>query len=282
MPDTQFVSRDYLAAIGARIVAGRAFSEVDRLGQPQVMLVNETLARSGIAGPNPIGRRLYAYGDEPWEIIGIVEDVRQAAPEQPPDPQIFIDFRQVPISERVSGVGLYFVVRAEGEGDVLAGSIRSIVRSLDPRAIVDNIAPMDALVANAVVRPRLYAAVIGIFAGVAVVLAAIGIYGVVAFAVSQRTREIGIRVALGAERARVMTLVVGQTLFLVGVGLVLGVAGAAAVTRYLEGMLFGLTPLDPATFVSVCVTFSVVAVCASLVPARRATRFDPLVALRYE
>ena len=135
---------------------------------------------------------------------------------------------------------------------------------------------------NSIAQPRLYAALLGIFAGVAVVLAGIGIYGVMACAVAQRTREIGIHVALGARRSQVMALVLGQSLLLVAVGLTLGLCGAAAVARYLEGMLFGLTPLDPTTYLVVSVMSAAVAILASYVPARRATTVDPLVTLRCE
>ena len=144
------------------------------------------------------------------------------------------------------------------------------------------VATMEQLVSNSISRPRLYAVLLGMFAGVAVTLAAVGIYGVLAYAVTQRTREIGIRMALGAERWNVMGLVMGQSAALIALGIALGLAGAAAVTRYLDTMLFGLTPRDPATFIAVSLTLAAVATLASYVPARRATRVDPLVALRHD
>jgi len=141
---------------------------------------------------------------------------------------------------------------------------------------------MDQLVSTTIARPRMYAVLLTIFAGVGVVLAAVGIYGVLAYSVSQRTREIGIRMALGAQRSSVVALVLGESAALTAVGIALGVAGAAAATRYLEGMLFGLTPLDPATFVAVSLLFAAVAALAAWVPARRATAVSPLTALRCE
>jgi len=144
------------------------------------------------------------------------------------------------------------------------------------------VATMEQLVSNSISRPRLYAVLLGMFAGVAVTLAAVGIYGVLAYAVTQRTREIGIRMALGAERWNVMGLVMGQSAALIALGIALGLAGAAAFTRYLDTMLFGLTPRDPATFVTVSLTLAAIATLASYVPARRATRVDPLVALRHD
>jgi putative ABC transport system permease protein len=141
---------------------------------------------------------------------------------------------------------------------------------------------MERIVANSTSRRRLYATLLGVFAGVAAVLAAIGIYGVIAYAVAQRTREIGIRMALGAPRAQVINLVLRQSLVLTAAGIVLGIAGAAALVRYLEGMLYGLTPLDPATWIGVAVLFAIVAAIAAYIPARRATAIDPLHALRAE
>ena len=281
-PDARLVSRDFLSSVGIQAVAGRTFGENDGPGQPRVLLINETLARSGLLGATPVGRHVYALGDQPWEVIGIVEDVRQFGPAQRVDPQLFIDFRQVPESQRLSGVGLYFTVRVDGEPTALVPDVRTITRSLDSQTIVDNIAPLEQLVSNAVARPRLYAVLLGIFAIVAVLLAAIGIYGVMSHAVTRRTREIGIRVALGARRSTVMALILRQSLVLTVVGIALGAGGAVALTRSLEQLLFGLEPLDAATYTAMSVLFTAVAAIASYVPAHRATRVDPLVALRHE
>ena len=177
---------------------------------------------------------------------------------------------------------MYYAVRTDGDPISVASSIRGVVRQLDPHAIMDNVATMEQLVSNSTSRARLYAVLLGLFAGVAVALAAIGIYGVMTYSVAQRTREIGIRMALGAERSDVMGLLLGQSIPLIAVGLVLGLLGAAAVTRYLQGLLFGLTPLDPTTFVAVALLFALVAAFASYVPTRRATKVDPLIALRCE
>jgi len=176
----------------------------------------------------------------------------------------------------------YFVARTGGEPTALVPTVRDIVRQLAPGTTVDLVAPMEQLVSNSISRPRLYAVLLGIFAAVATVLAAVGMYGVMAYAVAQRTREIGIRIALGAERADVMRLVVRKGLVLTGVGLAIGLVAATVATRYLESFLFGLTPLDPSTFVGVSLIFALIAMLASYIPARRATNVDPLVALRYE
>jgi predicted permease len=281
-PDTRLVSKDFLSSLGIRVVAGRTFAEGDGAGRPRVLLINETLARSGILGATPLGRHVYALGDQPWEVIGIVQDVRQFGPAQRADPQVFIDFRQVPESQRISGVGLYFSVRVDGDPSALVPAVRTISRELDSQTIVDNIAPLAHLVSHAVARPRLYAVLLGIFAAVAVLLAAIGIYGVMSHAVTRRTREIGIRVALGARRSAVMGLVLRESLVLTAVGIALGAAGAVALTRSLDQMLFGLTRLDAATYTAVSVLFTAIAAIAAYVPAHRATQVDPLIALRQD
>ncbi len=281
-PDTQFVSRNFLSAMALPLLAGRAFGDNDGAEQPQVMLINRSLARSGFFGEQPLGKQIYALGPRPWEIIGIVDDVRQSSLIESPAPQIFIDYRQVPVDERMAGVGLYFSIRTDSDHATLASSIRTLTPQLDPQAMLENIAPMNQLTSATLSRPRFLAVLLGIFASVAVVLATTGIYGVMAYAVTQRTREIGIRVALGAGPVRVMGLVLGQSTVIILVGVILGVAGAAVVTRYFGELLFGLTPLDPATFISVTVLFASIATMAAFVPACRATRVDPLIALRFE
>jgi putative ABC transport system permease protein len=214
--------------------------------------------------------------------VGIVEDVLQVSLTEKASPQIFIDFRQVPASEPLAGVGLYFGIRTDGERTSIASDARGIIHQLDRQLIVENVAPMDALVSNSIASPRLYAVLLGIFAAVAVLLAAIGIYGVMSYAVTQRTPEIGVRMALGASRAQVMRFVLRQSLVLTAAGLLVGLGGAAAVTRYLDQLLFGLTALDPATFVGVSLLFGIIAALAAFIPARRAVRVDPLIALRFE
>jgi putative ABC transport system permease protein len=277
-PDTRIVSRDFLTAMGIRVVEGRGFGPADTDGRPKVLLINRTLARTGLLGPHPIGTQVYAAGKAPWEIIGIVEDVRQYGLDQAPDPQIFIDARQLPSGNP----NPYFAVRVDGNPAAFAPTIRETVKELSPHGVVDNIATMDQLVSNSLSRPRLYAVLLGLFACVAAALAVIGIYGVMAYSVAQRTREIGIRVALGAERSEVMRLVFGQSLLLTTAGIALGIAGAVPLTRSLDRMLFGLSPLDPATFIGVSVLFAAVAAAASYVPAHRATKVDPIVALRLD
>jgi putative ABC transport system permease protein len=242
--------------------------------------------RSGFLGDHPIGRQVYAIGRAPWEIVGIVEDVLQFDLDREPDPQIFIDYRQDPAAQVAPPPGVpppapYIAVRTADDAFIVP-NLRSVVRELEPLATVDNVATMEQLLSNSLARPRLYAVLLGIFAAVAVALTAIGIYGVMAYSVAQRTREIGIRMALGARPGAVMSLVLKQSVVVTAIGIAIGVAAAMALTRYLAGMLFGLTPLDPATFIVVSLASAAVATLASYAPARRATRVDPLVALRCE
>ena len=179
---------------------------------------------------------------EPWEVVGVVADVRQRSVIEPATPQIFMDQRQVP--GPTGGSALNMVVRIDGDAAALLSDLRSMVAQADPTAFVDNIAPMDRIVSNTYARPRLYALVLGIYAVVAISLAAIGIYGVMAFAVVRRTREIGIRMALGARRRQVQALVVRDSAIVAGAGLAIGIGGAVWSSRLFEGLLFGITPLD--------------------------------------
>jgi predicted permease len=277
-PDTRIVSRDFLTVMGIRVVEGRGFGPDDVAGRPKVMLINRTLARSGFLGPDPIGMRVYAAGKDPWEIVGIVEDVRQYGLDQAADPQIFIDVRQLPSGNPTP----YFAVRADGDPGVLVPTLRQLVTQIDHRAIVTNVATMEQLVSNSLSRPRLYAVLLAVFACVAGLLAAIGVYGVMAYAVAQRTRELGVRIALGAERSAIMRLVLAGSMRVVLAGIALGLIGAVWLTRYLDRLLFDVSPLDPATFAAAALAFAIVAGVASYLPARRATVVDPMVALRHE
>jgi putative ABC transport system permease protein len=302
-PDTRLVSSEYLETMGIRVVRGRGFQAGDGAGQPPVVLINQALARSGFLGANPIGTRVFVSGSVtfdprildatrgapgPWEVVGIVDDVHQDDLGEEATPQIFVDYRQLPGPSGPPGSPMYFAVRTSGAdastaaAAATAAGIRPFARQLDPLALVDQIAPMTELVASSIAQPRFFTTLMGVFAALAVALAAIGIYGVMAYAVVRRTREIGIRMALGAGRARVLRLVLGQSLLLTTLGIICGVMGAAAATRYLEGFLFGLTPLDPTTFAAASLAFAAIATLAALIPARRATRVDPLISLRVE
>ena len=281
--DLRIVSRAYLDAMRIRVVAGRGFADSDGPGRPRVLLINETLARQEFPGQSPLGRLVYIGRDVmPWEIIGIVSDVRQFGIDQAPQPQMFADMRQWSNEPLVFMTGAYYVVRTAGNPASLVPGLRGVVAGVDPAGKLFNVAPMEQLVSTTIARPRMYAVLLGVFAAVGVALAVIGIYGMLAYSVAQRTREIGIRVALGAQRSQVLRLVLGQSLVVTGIGLVIGLAGAAMLSRYLERLLFGLTPFDLSTFAAVALLFCVVAAIASYAPARRAANVDPIVALRCE
>ena len=273
------VSRDYFRVMGIRLIEGRSFSRRDDASGAQPILVNREFARRFLRGERLVGT---IVGQSPmtYEVIGVVDDVRHAGLDADVQPEYYVDLRHFALTDAISPS---LVIRSQEDPATLALTIRSVVRDIDPRVGVDlNVATMSDIVAESVARPRFNTVVLAAFAAIALALAATGIYSVVAFSVAQRTREIGIRMALGALRSDVMGLVLRQTALMTAAGILFGVAGAAAVTRSLAGLLFGVTPLDPATFIVVSLVFAMLALLASYVPARRATKVDPLVALRYE
>jgi len=275
-PGLHAISPRFTTAMGLRIVEGRGFSEGEAARHEA--LVTRAFAGSAFFDGPALGSQIYAGRDQ-WEVVGILDDLNQFSLQQRPNPEMFIvDF--VPPPPGLGGS--YFAVRTSIEPGALFASVRGIVRQLDPNATVDNMATMDQIVSNAMSQPRLYAVLLAMFAAVAVALAAIGIYGVLGFIVTHRRREIGIRIALGARPGQVMTLILRQTAVVTIVGVIAGVIGAASFSRYLEGLLFGVTPLDVATFAAVIAVFAAVAALAASVPARRATRIEPQVALRAE
>jgi predicted permease len=271
--DMRTVSRDFAAAMGMRIVAGRSLREDDE----RAVLMNETLARSGFLGPRALGQRvLVAANPHPFEVVGIVRDVRQYGLDQDPDPQVFVDARQLP----PGNPSPYFALRVDGDPTGYVSSVREAVRELDSSAVVDNVATMQQVVSNGLSRPRLFAVLAAAFAIVGAFLAAIGVYGVTAYSVTQRTRELAVRLALGARPVELLVVVIRQGVAWTVVGLFLGVIGSVALSRYLQGVLFGITPADPATFTVVSAMVLIAAILAAFIPARRITRVDPLVALR--
>jgi putative ABC transport system permease protein len=279
-PNVQRVSEGFLTVMGIPILEGRGFDARDVAVAPRALLINSTLARSGFLGEHPIGRRVYMEDATPWEIVGVVGDVRQVGLDTEAGPQVFVDFRQAPggTSDRA-----YFALRTEPGADRDSGTVtrlREAVRAVDPHASIDTVATMEQIVSHSVAKQRLYAILIVLFAIAAVLLASVGVFGIVAYAVTQRTREIGVRMALGASRHHVLRLVLGQSFWLVGEGLAAGLLGASVTTRLLSRWLFGVAPLDPVTFVAAAILFAIVAGTAAWLPARRAIHVDPLIALR--
>jgi putative ABC transport system permease protein len=271
--DMRTVSHEFVTAMGMRIVAGRTLRQDDE----RAVLMNETLVRSGFLGPQALGQQVLVAGHpDPFEVVGIVRDVRQYGLDQDPDPQVFVDARQLPPGNPIP----YFAVRVDGDPTGYVSSVREAVRQTDSSAAIYNVATMQQIRSNALSRPRLFAVLAAAFAVVGALLAAIGVYGVTAYAVTQRTRELAVRLALGARPAELLLMVIRQGVTWTLVGLPLGVAGSIALSRYLQGVLFGITPADPTTFAGVSAMFLLVAILATLIPARRIARVDPLVTLR--
>jgi putative ABC transport system permease protein len=296
-PSLRPVSPGYLTATGARLLEGHDLPVVEGGRSMPAIVISRTVARRFSAAGSPVGQVVdwHMRNQSPVElqVVGVVEDLRNTSPDREPYPEVFIDYRQLlPLLERwgdsaprqdQTAIGLLsFAVRTRGDPAAAVPDVGRIIRAVDPQAGIDAILPLARLVASSVARQRFSAVMLGVFAAVAGLLAAIGVYGVLAYAVVQRTHEIGIRMALGARRAQVLAVVLRQGLILSAAGIALGLAAAAAGTRLLRSMVFGITPLDPATFGVVAVMFAFVAALASYVPARRATLVDPMVALRSE
>lgn len=278
-PDTRHVSQDYLRTLGIRVVEGRGFNEGDRTGAQQVLVINESLARSGLLGPDPVGRYVYALGIAPWEVVGVVADVRQSGLDHEPGPQVFIELRQLPGAATLTGA-MDFVVRTGGDPASLAPTVRRLLAEIAPMATLDKVTPLDAVVSDSIARPRLYTALMAFFALTAVGLAGLGIYSVMSLGVTERTKEIGIRIALGAGRAEVMTLVASRAAVLIGLGIAGGWLGAVALSRYLQSLLLGVGALDPRVYGAVAVAVAACGAAACVVPVLRATRIEPLRAIR--
>lgn len=281
--DARYVSHDYLRVMGVRVVEGRGLDAGDGAGQPRVLLVNRALAEREFPGESAIGQQVYVGRDtEPWTVVGVVDDLRQFALERPAEPQFFIDLRQWTGGMPLFPGGAYFAIRSDASVDVLLPDIGAAVRTVEPAASVFHAASMAQLVDQAISVPRLYVVALALFAVLGLTLAVVGLYSVLAYGVVQRHREIGIRMALGARRRQVVALVVGDGWRMTAVGLAAGLVGAAAFAQTLESLLYGVPPLDVATYGTVALVLAVVATLAALLPARRATTIDPAITLRCE
>jgi len=282
--DWQVVSDGAFEALGERLVAGRPLSVSDtELSQPVVM-INETLAKTYFPGRDPLGRRIkMSSKNAPWmTVVGVIKDERHNGVTAAIKEKFFVPYTQFAIQTGRPARGMTLVVRTDGDPMALAGSVRAEVRRLDPNLPVANVRPMTAVVDASMATPRLTGSLLTVFAALALSLAAVGVAGVLAYLVSRRRREIGIRMALGASRGVVMGLIVRRGLTTAGVGIAAGAVAAFFLTRLLEGLLFGVAPRDPATFAMAAGSLLLVALLASAVPALRAARVDPLEALRTE
>lgn len=285
-PYMQFsvVSRSYFSTLGIPIRRGRPFEAGDREGTPSVIVVNEAGAAyvRDLTGSDPLDARISVEGpDGPFmQVVGVVADVRAGPPRQDPAPHMYFCFEQIPGSESFAGMAL--IATGAGDAASLGPAFRSAVGSVDPSVPLMSMRSLDAVLGDGVARERLATTVLGIAAGLALLLASLGLYGVLAHAVTQRTAEIGVRMALGAARGSVLRSVLARGLALTGAGLVVGLAVATLAGRTLAALLYGVSAQDLETLVGVSAVLVGVAVLASWVPARRATRIDPVVALRVE
>ena len=271
------VSDDYFRTLGVPLLEGRGFSNADHAGAPGVVIVSESLAERYWPGENPVGRRIRGPGDAEWEtIVGIAADTKMNALTDEGIPTFYRSMRQRAVREMAVLVG------TTADADVLGGSLRQVVASVDPQTPIDDIRTMQQRIVASAAQPRFTTLLLALFAGVALALGAVGIYGVIAYAVSQRVHEIGVRMALGAHAGDVLRMVVRQGATLAAIGVAIGVPAALATTRVMESLLYGVRTTDPATFVAIPGLLLLVAVVASWLPARRATRVDPMTALRTE
>ena len=291
--DFRVISPGYLEAMGIRLLEGRAFTERDRIERasdgptatpnadvrsPKAMLVNETFARQNWPGRSAVGKHvgLFYFESDPWEVVGVIADTRHAALVSPPQAQVFVPVEQ---TELLFGF-LTIVVRTAPGASGVAQGMRAAALAVDPSEPLYGIDTIEGLRSEATARSRMTALLFSAFALVAVVLAAAGIYGVISYQVARRTREIGVRMALGASRGRVVRDVVSEAAVLALAGVALGTIGALAAVRFARGLLYGVAPTDPVTFGSVAALLMVVAIAAALVPAAKASGIQPVEALR--
>jgi len=270
---------NYFDVMKIPLKQGRLFTAQEATDERHVVVVNETFARKNLPGENPIGKRVTIDMKDqnvPSEIIGVVADSKHMALDGEPEPMAYWPHPELTYPY------MTFVIRTRGPAENMAAAARNVIHTLDPQQPVGEVTTMRQLLAKSIARSRFITILLTVFAVVALVLAAVGTYGVMSYAVSQRTHEFGIRMALGAGALDVLTLVLRRGITLSIIGVVVGLAGAFALTRLMTSLLFEVEPTDTFTFAAVPLSLIAIALLASFVPARRATKVDPLVALRYE
>jgi putative ABC transport system permease protein len=282
--DFRAVSPEFFQTMRIPFLRGRGFSAPDNAGAQPVVIINQTMARMFWPNQDPIGRRLWIgkpMGPEwtepsPREIVGVVGDIHGESLASAPDPTMYLPYAQRPIVEA------YFVIRTRQSPSAAVPQIRRAMHEVDPDLPLAELKTMDDVLSNSVTDWRFRTMLLALFGGLAVFIAAIGLYGVISYSVAQRTQEFGVRMALGAQRTDVLKMVVGQGLKLTLMGVGAGIVGALALTRFMSSLLYGVKPTDPVTFIAVSLFLTVVALLAGFLPARRATKVDPMVALRNE
>jgi putative ABC transport system permease protein len=269
----------YFHTLGIPLLHGRTFNEREFGQQSNVVIINKAFADEYFRGKNPLGQKIIIYmsaSSVPDEIIGVVGNVHESSLAAAPDPLVYWPYPELPYKV------MTVVVRTTTPPLSLVPAVRGVLHRIDKDQPMAKISTMDQLVATSLVRSRFMMLLLSVFAGLALVLACVGTYGVMAYSVAQRTREIGIRMALGAQKSDMVTMVINQGLRLALIGVGVGIAAAFVLTRLLSGFLYGVRPTDPLTFITVSLVLTGVALLACYVPARRAMRVDPMVALRYE
>ncbi|HKQ91015.1 MAG TPA: ABC transporter permease [Blastocatellia bacterium] len=272
------VSADYFRAIGNPLKQGRSFTDDDNESSQRVAIINETMARTYFAGMNPIGHRIFFKGepDKQMEIVGVTVDIKQFGLDQENKPAIYQPSGQHDVSS------LKLIVRTSGAPAAIIPALRRRILSEDKFTAITRVRTLDELVSDSVAQPRFYTLLLAIFAAIALALAVVGVYSLMAYSVSRRAHEIGVRMALGAEAGMILRLVIGRGLTLILAGVAVGLAGAFALTRLMSGLLFSVSATDPAVFAAISLILIAVALAACVFPARKATRIDPMVALRHD
>ena len=261
------------------LLAGREFTERDNQNSARVMIINQTMARQFWPNESPIGKRVTMKDWGPpltGEIVGVAGDVKINGLDTAIGPAIYWPYSQFPVNFNA------IVVRGDTDPLRLVSAVKSQIWSVDKNQPISKIATMEQVLSDSIAQRRLYLVLLGVFAGAALLLAAVGIYGVMSYSVSQRTHEIGIRLALGAAQSEILKLILGHGAKLALLGVATGILAATALTRLMSSLLFGVSPSDPATLAAVAVLLMLVAMAACYIPARRAMRVDPMIALRYE
>ena len=279
------IGPDYFVTVGAPMVRGRQFTAHDDQDHPGVVIVNEAFVRHYFPNEEPLGRRLKLgppariWREQrltSFEIVGVVRDVKSAGLQADTEPTYYVPAKQAPLQD------MSLLVRTTTEPTSIVPALRQTVWSIDPNQPISNVSTMEQIVSESIGQPRLNMTLMALFGALALILAAVGIYGLLSYTVTQRTREMGIRMALGAQVSDVLGLVLKQGMALALIGEAIGLAGAFALTRLIRGLLFGVTPTDATTFIAVVGVLTTIALLACYLPARRATKVDPLKALRYE
>jgi putative ABC transport system permease protein len=276
------VSPDYFGAMNIPVLQGRTFTEEDRAGAPRRLMINQALAQRDFSNEDPVGKRITLgntdENNQPiwFEIVGVTANVRSIQLREEAPPELYFATKQLPFQN------MAIVIRSTVDPESVAPALRQVVAEVDQTVPVAEVQTMEHIVSESVTQPRFNLFLVGLFGGLALLLSAAGIYGVTSYTVTQRTHELGIRLALGAQVSDVLKLVLGQGMAVIGIGLVLGLAASFALMRLMRSLLFGVGENDPLTFVAITLVLLVVALIACYVPARRATKVDPLIALRYE